>query len=603
MNKHQNTKKCSLCREPGHTKRTCENSMLAKGRNTSSVVKILSTPAQSLHTVNLRSHTPSSSSLLDKVQLYKEKSPIRVRPETVDFAALVRHANTETPPVQTPPKVSTKSLSFFRRKTQSFYSTTFRFFQSTVHSFVRIVDQVIQNFSRNLMRFAVLFLLLSLPFPTFAYYQQVKHTSARVLDESTNGFLALQSSTLAALQSDVARAENDLAQALLSFSHASTIVDQEHQVLQYVGSLIPVVGAEIKSRQSVLTAGHHLALGNTYLVKGINEAAQTPDIALTDRLAILSQHLRGAVPQYEAALASLQSVEPRVIPTEYQTSFHEFKLLFAVFIDDLRNLAELANASQVIFGSDDFRRYLVVFQNHHELRPTGGFMGSYAIVDVQKGKILKIEIPPQGIYDVQGQLGVYLKSPVPLQINNPRFELQDANWWPSFPASAEKIAWFYQNSRGTSVDGVIAINARVLEKLLPIVGTLQAKESDVTLSTDGDALYDLQYEVEVDFDQTNNTPKAAVGELFGDMVNKLSQLSTVDVVRLLSVLYTALQEKDIQISVNDPLSQQILQQYGWTGELIHTKPNQDYLMVVGANILGGKSDAKITQEIEHQAYP
>ena len=54
-----------------------------------------------------------------------------------------------------------------------------------------------------------------------------------------------------------------------------------------------------------------------------------------------------------------------------------FRILFNAFVGDLENIARLNGAVQEIFGGEGLRRYLLVFQNPAELRPTGGFMGSF----------------------------------------------------------------------------------------------------------------------------------------------------------------------------------------------------------------------------------
>ncbi|MGH7246431.1 MAG: DUF4012 domain-containing protein, partial [Candidatus Levyibacteriota bacterium] len=61
-------------------------------------------------------------------------------------------------------------------------------------------------------------------------------------------------------------------------------------------------------------------------------------------------------------------------------------------LSDLQNvLGLLTNTIDVypsVFGFDKKKTYLVLLQNNMELRPGGGFIGSYAVVSVDKGKIL-----------------------------------------------------------------------------------------------------------------------------------------------------------------------------------------------------------------------
>ena len=96
-----------------------------------------------------------------------------------------------------------------------------------------------------------------------------------------------------------------------------------------MSGLLPVIGDQVQGRQHLLKAGHHLALGNTYLVKGLAET-EKEGLALSDRLNIFSRHLQSAIPQYHEALEQLSAVNHKILPVEYQKSFSEFKVLFAV---------------------------------------------------------------------------------------------------------------------------------------------------------------------------------------------------------------------------------------------------------------------------------
>lgn len=456
------------------------------------------------------------------------------------------------------------------------------------------------NYRRQAYIALVLLIIASLPFPAIGYYNNLKNDGARIIEASANAFLSLQSSTVAAIQANIDQAQFDLNSALVSFGEANSIVDKEYKVLQYVVKFLPVVGRQVDSREHLLTAGHHLALGNTYLIKGAREVENSQDLFLTDKIKIFTNHLRSAIPQYREALLDLGSVDEKTIPVEYQGSFRDFKLLFASFIDDMNDLVELSYSLDLLFGSEQLKRYLLVFQNNNELRPTGGFMGSFAIVDVQKGKVLNFDIPGGGTYDLQGQLDVYVKPPLPLQLANARWEFQDANWFPDFPASARKIEWFFEHGRGVTVDGVIAINASVLERLLLVLGPVVNEEYDLMITSDN-AITNLQQEVEIDYNKKENQPKKILSDFAGQFLQRMSALSTADAIRLATELNEAIQEKEIQVYFNDQAIENKMASFGWTGEVLPNAENQDYLYLVNANIQGQKSDAVIEQKIEHQA--
>ncbi len=615
-------RRCSYCRYIGHTKRQClvlrahsSDGILESGEDKPLLIKEAKITnkinptknipiqtygeiKQSKYIVNLQE---KKSNHWESVEAYAPEAalaqPFR---EKIDFGGIVARANIEV----VEKKQNKEKLMAISAKVNKFFKAyslgNLRLFST------RIIEKIVFSAKKIMAakRFAPLSLafalVVSLPFPAIGYVDKVTKDTHTVVEESANGFLALQSSTMAAFRADLPQAESDLTKALQSFSSAENFLKNDHELLTSILSVLPVVGSQLESRTALLDAGQHLALGNTYLMKGVERASENQEIVLTDRIGIIRDHLKSALPQYKSALAKLAEVDIKTIPTEYQTAFTQFRLLFAAIVDDLGNVIELANALEIGFGSDSFKRYLIVFQNHHELRPTGGFMGSYAIVDIQKGKILKIEIPPGGTYDLQGQLEVTVKPPLPLQLVNGRWEFQDANWFPDFSASAKKIEWFYSHGRGTSVDGVIAINASVLERLLRVLGPIDQEKYHLLLTSDT-VLSSIENVVENGEDKAANRPKAILSDLFSELIEVFRTVKPIDALRLLTELHDSMNQKEIQMYFDDSSVQKIFHRYGWTGEIAPTPLGQDYLSVSIANVQGQKSDAVVDQVIDHQA--
>lgn len=466
------------------------------------------------------------------------------------------------------------------------------------------VKEKIEN-SFQIKKFAsamvILSLLATLPFPALGFYHKVEENTAKIIAESSNAFLSLQSSTVAAFNQNLPQAESDLTSALNSFGNARVLVDKEFKALVYILDLLPVVGTKIKARQELLEAGHYVALGNAYLIKGVNEATIKKNGNTIDQLRELRIHIRGALPQYDEAIKRLSAIETTALPSEYQEPFDEFRGLFEGVVKDIKNVSDVIGGLELMLGSEGFKRYLVVFQNQYELRATGGFIGSFATLDVQNGKILKVEVPGGGSYDLQGQLSAYVKPPLPLQLINERWEFQDANWFPDFKTSAEKLAWFYQKSRNTTVDGVIAVNASVLERLLRVIGPIKNEQYDLMLDSET-AIKNLSYEIDsYENADGENTPKAVLSVLLEQITGVLGSIKPEQLIVLVTELSDALHEREIQTYFTDSRIQSLARDYGWSGEMIQTEETQDYVMVVHSNIGGGKSDVNIQQLVQHQA--
>lgn len=627
----QNTvRKCSVCRSTKHTKRSCDklHRDLSKVEHKTSFVFVNAhkKASSSPHVVDLKKG--KKEEVWSSVSPFKETTAERIKRIHVNFAEMVKNANQKHK--EASKKEEHPNIDVFRKAlgniahvepesfvitsrvsnkkpiqtlpAQSGFSTVKEKWSDAktnaadrMSAFLRMLKP-----ERTGAFVAVLITIAILPFPALGFYKKVNNDTSYIVEKSTNAFLSLQSSTVAAFSNNLPQAQFDLNEALHGFSEAQGLIDKEYKALTYVASMLPVVGKRIESRQDILVAGHHIALGNTYLVKGIDEITKNKDISNTERLSTLKAHMRSALPQYQEALTSIASIDEGALPTEYQQSFADFRLLYAAFVNDMEDLISVIDGLEVALGTDDFRRYLVMFQNNYELRATGGFTGSYAIVDVQKGKILNMTIPGGGTYDVQGQLDMYVRPPLPLQLLNRRWEFQDVNWFPHFPTSARKTEEFYQAARNTSIDGVIAVNASVLERLLRIIGPVYNSEFDVALNAE-DALTNLQHEVEFDYDKQVNEPKAILSSLLEQLLNGVKNVEPQQLLALVTEAHEAMEQKEIQVYFNDEQVEQKFRSFGWTGEITKTAPTQDYLMVVNTNIGGQKSDANTKELIEHQS--
>jgi len=596
---------------------------------------------KSPHIVNLRGQ---SIRKFPKVEAYKEKETIK-NIVGVDFASLIRTANNKRREEMNNKTISgnfilkeelnrKQYIKNYVEETKDRQKTNFKVKKINKKVFKqdknKIKESILSKFSSKLQLFKtklifsfsklspsywlkqftwkrlayqsiVIFLLVAIPMPTVGYFQQVKLTNDQIMEGSKQALFGLKSSTFSVLNSDIDGAEQGLNDTLQYFNNTKKILDSENKVLMSVLRAIPILGNSIKSRENLLNAGQYMALANTYLVKGIGEATNGENLNTTDKISLVSQHLKSALPQYQEAYNQLSLVDSKVVPEEYRGEFNDFRTLFGVFIEDLNDLVQLTDTLSLILGSEDFRRYLLVFQNNNELRPTGGFVGSLAVVDVQKGKIDNIDVPGGGSYDLKGQLDTYVAPPLPLQLVNSRWEFQDSNWFPDFGASAQKMAWFYEHSRNTTVDGVIAINATVLERLLKIVGSISSEKVGLELSGEN-ALEDLQYQVEVNYNKEENKPKEVIGELMNDLISQFEKMNSSDLIRVLIELHQSLKEKEVQAFFFDRGLQKTVRDFGWSGEISYINKDQDYLNIVSANLQGQKSDKEIEQNIEHEVF-
>ncbi len=261
----------------------------------------------------------------------------------------------------------------------------------------------------------------------------------------------------------------------------------------------------------------------------------------------------------------------------------------------LENVIDLLNRKEDL-------HLLLIFQNPAEIRPTGGFIGSYADVVIRKGQLYFIDV--RDIYDADGQLDLKVVPPEPLQVTNYNWQTRDANWFFDFPLSAQKILSFMESSKiyqeqNIKFDFVIAININVLKSLLALIGPIYLEEYNLTLDQNN-LLKELQKEIESGQDKLAGYPKRILKILTPIILEKIETLSQKEREKLLEIFLTHLQEKDVMLFARNKSFQEFFVAQNMSGS-VYELPSDffgHYLAVVNANIEGGKSDAFIKQEIE-----
>src|SRR3989338_1239232 len=122
-------------------------------------------------------------------------------------------------------------------------------------------------------------------------------------------------------------------------------------------------------------------------------------------------------------------------------------------------------------GEPDSKKYLILFQNDKELRPTGGFITAYAIFRIDKG-IIHVD-RSDNIYNLDATIPNKPKAPDPIRKYLPKvpvFNLRDTNLSPDFIESMKTFNSLYDKARGkVEVDGIIALDTSVLVSTIKIL--------------------------------------------------------------------------------------------------------------------------------------
>ncbi len=224
----------------------------------------------------------------------------------------------------------------------------------------------------------------------------------------------------------------------------------------------------------------------------------------------------------------------------------------------------LSSQLPVLLGKDRPTTYLVLFQNNSELRPTGGFIGSFAFLTFQDGKL--VDFPVYDVYTADGQLKGHVEPPVAIvkYLGEASWYLRDSNWDPDFRVSAPRAKWFIDKEMDRPVDGVIAVDVELIRSLLKRIGPVNLP--DLGVKIDDRNIYDkLQYEIESDFFPGSQKKANILTALERNLMEKLRASTSKDFLTYAEVLLSSLKERHVQVNVDNKDGQYSLENLGWDG--------------------------------------
>lgn len=253
------------------------------------------------------------------------------------------------------------------------------------------------------------------------------------------------------------------------------------------------------------------------------------------------------------------------------------------------------DALQLLTGSQGPRRYLVLFQNSSELRPTGGFPGSYGIATFENGRMTSFRA--DDIYNPDGQVRDRVVPPLQLQHITQWWGMRDSGWFVDFPQSARKTMEFWRKGGGSAVDGVIAIKPEVLERILKVTGAISLTGRGLTLQSDT-VVAQLQQEVEES--RPTGAPKQVIVELAPLVIGRLADASPQDARSIATELLAAAHEGEILLYASDTHVQKVAFDLGIDGS-VH-QGEEDYLQVNVSNVKGAKTDAVTDTRVKLEAW-
>lgn len=266
-----------------------------------------------------------------------------------------------------------------------------------------------------------------------------------------------------------------------------------------------------------------------------------------------------------------------------------------------------------LLGEPEAKKYLVLFQNDAELRPTGGFITAYAVFRLEHGK-MSVEAADD-IYKLDQTLTQKTPAPEPIkkylgQTKDgipfvPYWNLRDTNLSPDFKESMLAFEKIYQYSTEKKpVEGIIAIDTQVLAKTMDILGEIPAygtvfSSKIIPECNCPQVIYELERIATTKTGYLREGRKDVIGVLMSAIIHKALASSPKQYWGpLFQTGIQLLNEKHILVYMHDENAQKGAEALNWGG--IVQSYDGDYFHLNDTNFAGAKSNLFITETVDQK---
>ena len=255
-------------------------------------------------------------------------------------------------------------------------------------------------------------------------------------------------------------------------------------------------------------------------------------------------------------------------------------------------ISAVINASPYLAGVERPQRYLVSFQNTAEARGTGGILGAFAIVKIDRGSIT---VEKSGSNAAMASLS---EIPVPvtnefmnLYGKNPAI-LQNSNLSPHLPYGAEIWMGLWKKQTGQDLDGVIAVDPSALSYMLKATGPIIVNGREINSDN---LVRETLKDAYKRYEKDNNARKQYLVDIINATSKKLMS-GDFSKIKMISALDRGLNEGRILLYSRNEVAEKYIAATQ-LGAFLSTDLNNEYRVVI-QNIDASKLDYYLKKEVD-----
>lgn len=402
-------------------------------------------------------------------------------------------------------------------------------------------------------------------------------------------------------------------------------LNSDYQKVKWVIS-VPYFSNFYKDGQHLLAAGKYLFESADIVAESLQPYAdiigleakekrqEKKEMTAEERLVLVLDTLDKIQPnldkigeKIELAQKEIDQIDPTRYPEKIYNKNVRSKIISVIQMIDgtakaVVEAKPIAGYLKSLLGMTDERRYLLLFQNDAELRPTGGFLTAYAVFSVSKGNFKNLGA--YDIYSLDARFGNRLKAPQPIldyHKNVFNWHLRDMNLSPDFKKSMEVFWENYKKAGGPDVHAIIAVDTKVLVDILKVLGPIGVADwGNFSAETDKrcncpQVFYELERYADKPVGELRTERKAVIGPLMHSILLNVMQSPRKQWPEFFNVFFTNIQRKHLLFFFLDEKLQGAIEALNAGGRI--KEADGDYLHINDCNFAGAKSNMFIKENV------
>ena len=371
-----------------------------------------------------------------------------------------------------------------------------------------------------------------------------------------------------------------------------------------IESIIPLVGNFVPVVKNAATVFKDMQEVAGLSITGVNEFHELLSHGAND---MLSRQGASVIASLEQLNGTVKTLQDKI--NEINSLGQGMKGPSGSFADTLTLGVQLSESTKFLdaftewMKSDAPHHIALFFQNTSELRPGGGFLGSFADVTVGHGQIDDVRVLDINAIDRTAIANIV--PPVPLQAIVKNWRSADANWFFDFSKSAEKTLSLMESSgfyasQGEKFDGAVSVTPAVVSDILSFTGPVVLDGKEITAENLVD---EIQQDVQASQAAGQDNTKSIIVRLAPLIFQSVSETSGDPSKFWTDHIPVWIQNKDLLAYFRDATFQSNAQRLGLSGDSfqIPSDFNGDYFALSEANIGGQKTDLVLSKKITYRA--